>query len=230
MALDAGSLYRLLAWLSPSYPIGAFSYSHGLEAAIDAGLVGDRASLVRWIAHVLAHGAGCVDAVLLREAHAAAADNAQFDSLRLDALNELALAWRGTAELALESAQQGTSFLTITRRAWPHPLLQDFAARHDTVALPVAVGLAAALHSVPAVAAISGYLHAFSANLISAAVRIVPLGQTDGQLALAELAPVTEAVAARAQLQDLETLGTSAPMVDWCSMQHENQYTRLFRS
>jgi len=225
--IEAAALYRLMAWLSPAYPIGAFSYSHGLEYAIEVDLVRDRASLTAWLTHLLRHGAGFVDAVLLREAHAAASGN---DAARLDACNALALAWRGTAELVLESQQQGGSFLTITRRAWPHPELEAFALRNTAVALPVALGLAGALHGIPVAALLAGSLHAFAANLISAAVRIVPLGQTDGQTALAALAPVVDDAVARALTAALDDLGTATPMVDWCSMQHETQYTRLFRS
>lgn len=225
--MEGAALYRLMAWLSPAYPIGAFSYSHGLEYAIEADLVRDRASLTAWLTHLLRHGTGFVDAVLLREAHEAASGN---DTVRLDACNALALAWRGTAELVLESTQQGGSFLTITRRAWPHPGLDAFAARNPAVALPVALGLAGALHGIPAGALLAGSLHAFAANLISAAVRIVPLGQTDGQTALAALAPVVDDAVARALGTALDDLGTATPMVDWCSMQHETQYTRLFRS
>ncbi len=225
--VSGAALYRLLAWLSPSYPIGAFSYSHGLEYAIHADLVRDRATLIPWLAHVLRHGAAWIDAVLLREAHALAAEPE-----KLDDLADLAAAWRGTAETALESGQQGGSFLTITRAAWPHPALEAFAARRGqrVIALPIALGLAAAVQGVPVAALLHGYLHGFAANLVSAAVRIIPLGQTDGQKALAALEPVVAKTADAALVQPLERLASAAPMVDWASMSHETQYTRLFRS
>lgn len=225
--LDEAGLYRLLAWLSPSYPIGAFSYSHGLEYAIEAGLVRDRATLILWLEHLLRHGAAWVDAVLLREAHAASAD-----ADKLDELADLAAAWRGTSEMALESAQQGGSFLTITRAAWPHPGLEAFATRRKgrPLALPIALGLAGGLQQVPVAPLIAGYLHGFAANLVSAAVRIIPLGQTDGQKALAALAPVVADLLPRVLAQPLDRLASAAPMLDWASMNHETQYTRLFRS
>jgi urease accessory protein len=117
-------LYRLLAWFSPSYPIGAFSYSHGVEYAVETGRVTNTATLTQWIGHILRHGAGWVDAVLLKEAHAACDDLA-----RLDELADLAAAWRGTAEMALESTQQGGSYLSVTRTAWgASPALDAFAA------------------------------------------------------------------------------------------------------
>jgi urease accessory protein len=223
------ALYRLLAWLSPSYPIGAFSYSHGLEAAIEAGLVRDRESLIAWIAGVLDHGTGRVDGALFAAAWRAARTH---DDAALDDVADLAAAWRGTAEMALESRQQGASFLSITRTAWPDARLDAFAARRDgQCALPVAVAVAAAWQDIGMEPALGGYLHAFAANLCSAAVRAVPLGQSDGQRALAALAPhVATATAAALDVTSLDDVGTASPLLDWCSMRHETQYTRLFRS
>ncbi len=227
--MTPAALYRLLAWLSPSYPIGAFSYSHGLEAAIDAGLVGDRDSLVAWIDGVLGHGTGRVDGALFAAAWRAAQAG---DDAALDDLADLAAAWRGTAEMALEQRQQGASFLTITRTAWPDARLDAVAVRRDgQCALPVAVAMAAAFSGVALELALTGYLHAFTANLCSAAVRAIPLGQSDGQRALAALAPaVDRAVAAALAVASLDDVGTASPLLDWCSMRHETQYTRLFRS
>jgi urease accessory protein len=219
------SLYRLLAWLSPAYPIGAFSYSHGVETAVEEGFVKDRASLVAWLETVLGGGTGRVDGALLAAAWRAAEAR---DWERFREIAWRAAAWRGTSEMALESRQQGGSFLSITRTAWPHP---DFAEAGDDLALPVAVALATALHGVALETALEGYLHAFTANLISAAVRSVPLGQTDGQIALASLEPaVRAAVAAAVAVGDLDEVGTATPLLDWCSLRHETQYTRLFRS
>ena len=113
-------LYRLLAWLSPAYPIGAFSYSHGIETAVEQGFVKDRPTLVTWLASVLLHGTGAVDGALFAAAWRAATDH---DWQAFDAIAERAAAWRGSAEMALESRQQGGSFLSITRVAWPHPAL-----------------------------------------------------------------------------------------------------------
>jgi len=222
-----GDLYRLLAWFSPSYPIGAFSYSHGIEYAVETGRVKNAATLGDWIGHVLRHGAAWVDAVLLKEAYQAADDTA-----RLQELADLAAAWRGTAETALESAQQGGSFVMVTRAAWGHPAIDAFAvARGERpVALSIAIGVAAAAHKLPVRPVLAAYLHAFAANLVSAAVRLIPLGQTDGQRVLSILLPVVESVADCALACPLDECGTAAPMVDLMSMQHETQYTRLFRS
>jgi len=227
MAVDP--LYRLLAWLSPAYPIGAFSYSHGVETAIEEGFVKDRASLVTWLETVLVGGTGAVDGALFAAAWRAAEAP---DWPVFDAIAERAAAWRGTSEMALESRQQGGSFLSITRAAWPHA---DLDAAHERlageIALPVAVALAAAAHGIALETALGGYLHAFAANLVSAAVRAVPLGQTDGQRALASLeGAVRRTVGAALAVTDLDEVGTSTPLLDWCSLRHETQYTRLFRS
>lgn len=221
-------LYRLLAWFSPSYPIGAFSYSHGVEYAVETGQVANVATLVDWLGHILRHGAGWVDAVLLKEAHAAADDAA-----RLDELADFATAWRGSAEMALESTQQGGSYLSVTRAAWgDSPRLDAFAAlRADKpVPLCIAVGVAAGAHGLAVDTVLAAYLHAFAANLVSAAVRLIPLGQTDGQRALAALMPVVDGVVSCALVCPLDQCGTASPMVDLTSMMHETQYTRLFRS
>lgn len=225
----ADPLYRLLAWLSPAYPIGAFSYSHGVETAVEEGFIKDRVSLVTWLESVLRAGTGAVDGALFAAAWRAATAE---DWPAFDAVAERAAAWRGTSEMALESRQQGGSFLSITRTAWPHPALD---AAHQRLAgelsLPVAVALTAAAHGVALEAALTGYLHAFTANLISAALRTVPLGQTDGQLALAALERAVDAAVQSSMVVDsLDEVGSGTPLLDWCSLRHETQYTRLFRS
>jgi urease accessory protein len=226
--IEPGALHRLLAWLSPAYPVGGFSYSHGLEAAVEEGSVRDRAGLLAYVSTVLRAGAGRVDGALLAAAWRAAEAG---DDAALDDAAELAAAWRGTAETALESLQQGAAFAAVTQAAWPEARFAAFAARHPR-RLPAAVafGAAAGFHGVPLRPALAGWLGAFAANLVSAGVRLVPLGQTDGQVATAALFPVVEAAADVALAADLDRLGTAAPALDLLSMRHETQYTRLFRS
>ncbi|HYE00476.1 MAG TPA: urease accessory UreF family protein [Alphaproteobacteria bacterium] len=222
--------YRLLAWLSPSYPTGAFSYSHGLEWAVEAGDVRDAAGLAAFVAAVLERGGGWVDAVLFAAAWRAA--EAAGAPETLDSVAELAAAFRGTSETALESRQQGQAFLAVTNRAWPHPDLAAFTRRQAgrPVAHAVAVAVACAAHGVPLAPSLHAFLHSLAANLVSAGVRLVPLGQTDGQIALAALAPVVAGVAERAPETDPDDLGTAAPGLELASLFHETQYTRLFRS
>lgn len=225
-ALDQPALYRLMAWLSPAYPTGAFSYSHGIEHAVEAALVKDRDGLLTWVGHILSEGAGRVDALLFRAAYDAAGD-----AEALAPVAELAACFRGSAETALESAQQGAAFLATTRQAWPDARLDAFAAARagQVTALPVAVALACA-GRVPLRPALAAYLQAFGANLVSAGVRLIPLGQSDGQKALAGLEPVVARAVEAACAASLDEIGSAAPMVDWTSMRHETQYTRLFRS
>lgn len=222
------ALYRLMTWLSPAYPVGGFSYSHGLEQAIEAGLVRNADELREWVATVLEQGAAPVDAALFAAAWRATQGGSE---TALDGLIELARAWRGTAETALESSAQGAAFVAITTATWPDPALARVAARHGgQVPFSVAVAIAAAAQGIALEPAVMAYLQAFAANLVSAGVRLVPLGQTDGQRVLARLEPVVLRTARVALTADLDELGTAAPLLDWHSMKHETQYTRLFRS
>lgn len=230
--LTAEALARLLAWLSPAFPVGAFTYSHGLEWAIEAGDVTSAATLERWLADVLHHGAGRTDAIFLVHAWRAA-DTGDAGALR--AVADLAAAFQPTRERHLEASAQGTAFLSTVRATWPLARLDalaDAASDADGVVwtYPVALGLAAACHGVPLVAAAEGLLAAFTANLVSAAVRAVPLGQTDGQKVIARLAPLTVRLAAAVLDAPLEEAGGAVFGADIASMRHETQYTRLFRS
>nr|WP_245540466.1 urease accessory protein UreF [Solimonas variicoloris] len=221
------ALYRLLVWTSPSYPTGAFSYSHGLEWAVEAGEVSDVAGLVAYVEAALRRGGGWIDAVLFAHAWRSAHDEEAFD-----AIAELAAAFRGSAETALESRQQGHSFLQVTRQAWPHPWLDAYAQRQHgrPLAHATVMALACAAHGIALAPSLHAYLHAFAANLVSAGVRLVPLGQTDGQRATARLAAVVGEVCDAAQACPLDELGSAAPRLELCSFHHETQYTRLFRS
>ncbi|RVT97123.1 urease accessory protein UreF [Rhodovarius crocodyli] len=221
-------LYRLLAWCSPAYPVGGFSYSHGIETAVEEELVTNRAGLEAYIRTALLAGAGRVDGALLVAAHRAATAE---DDAALDEAAELAAAWRGTAETALEATQQGGSFASVTATCWPDDRFAAFAARHPKrLTHAVAFGAAAGFGSIPLRPALTAWLSGFAANLVSAGVRLVPLGQTDGQRVTAALYPAIEQAADAAEAASLDRLGTAAPMLDLFSIRHETQYTRLFRS
>jgi urease accessory protein len=222
------ALYRLMTWLSPAFPVGAFSYSHGLEWAVEEGAVRDRASLIGWIEDLLAFGAGRNDAILL----GAAWRGAQAQDWR--ALEE-ACAWgvalAPSAERQLETVQQGRAFAAAVLACWPCAAVERLCAAAGTaIAYPVAVAAAAAGHGVPLPPAAQAYLHAFAANLVSAGVRLVPLGQTDGQRALAALEPAVHRTAREACECTPEDLGGAAFLADIAAMRHETQHTRLFRS
>jgi len=228
MTEEAGALYRLMAWLSPSYPVGAFSYSGGIEWAVEAGDITDAETLKRWLLVVLADGGGFCDAVFFVHAHRAVKAG---DAAALRAVAELAAAFAPSKERHLETTAQGRAFIEATRAAWPCAALDALGAAWDgPVAYPVAVGVAAAGHGIALGSALNAYLHAVAANFVSAGVRLIPLGQTDGQRLLAALEPVVAATATRAAATRLEDVGGAAFRADIASMRHETQYTRLFRS
>ncbi len=221
---DRQALYRLMSWLSPNYPVGAFAYSHGLEYAVETGLVANADALVDWIDTVLIDGTGRVDGVLFRETHRAIA---QGDWRKLGEITALGAAFQPSAEIALESRSQGEAFLKATRAAWPNPALASVA---DDAAYPVAVAACCAAHDIALEDGLGAYFHALAANLVSAGVRLIPLGQSDGQAALATLEPCVGRAREQGMTIPLEDIGSAAPMLDLDSMLHETQYSRLFRS
>jgi urease accessory protein len=225
------ALLRLMTWLSPSFPVGAFSYSHGIEYAVEAGLVRDAGTLADWVGAIVSRGAGRLDAALFCRAWRAVVDD---DRDELAETVVWADALRGTAETARESAAQGDAFLLAARTVWPAPQLDALAhcAENDgrPVAYAVAVAAVAATHRIALEPALAAFVHAAAANLVSAGVRLVPLGQTDGLHTLAALEPVILALVDDVPSRPFEEIGTAVPVVDWASMQHETQYTRLFRS
>ena len=218
MSERGATLLRLLAWLSPAFPTGAYAYSHGLEWSVESGDVTDEDSLRGWLADVLTNGAGRNDAILLRHAHRAHTDA---DTLR--DLAELAAAIATSRERRNETLDQGTAFITAAA-AWHPP---DLPAR---VAYPVAVGALAGRHAIDEDATAAAYLQVFASNLISAAVRLVPLGQSAGLRVLAALEPVILQTAEALRTASLDALGGCAFRSDLAAMHHEIQYTRLFRS
>jgi len=214
--LSRAALHKLTQWLSPAYPVGAFSYSHGLEWVISEGGVSDAASLKAWLLDVLTQGSGRNDAILLAHAYRADTPAALAD------IAELAAALCPSAERLLETTAQGAAFAKTTRAIWQADL--------PDMPYPVAVGAAARQHSLPLEDTTLLYLHAFAANLVSAAVRFVPLGQTDGQKVLSELFETIDTTTTHAQFATLDDLGGCAFRADMASMHHETQTTRIFRS
>lgn len=224
---ETAALYRLMTWLSPSFPVGAFSYSSGIEWAVEAGDISDAASLRDWLAAMLGDGPGFCDAVFLVHAHRAA--TARDAALR--EIAELAAAFVPSRERQLETTTQGRAFIDIARSAWASDGLDDMVAACDGVIVyPIAVGLVSASHGLPVAAALHAFLHAVVSNWISAGARLVPLGQTDSQRILAGLEADVAATATRALAAALDDLGSATFRADLASLRHETQYTRLFRS
>lgn len=226
--VDIPALFRLMAWLSPAYPVGAFSYSSGIEWAVEAGDIKDAATLRQWLAGMIGAGGGFCDAVIFVHAHRAVAAN---DDAALRAAAELAAALVTSKERLLETTAQGRAFLEATRASWPCPALAQLdTVWRGAVALPVAVAVTCAGHDIACEPALHAFLHAVAANWISAGVRLVPLGQTDGQRVLAALEGDIGACALRALATPLDEIGSCAVRADIAGMRHETQYTRLFRS
>jgi urease accessory protein len=227
-AAEAAALYRLMTWLSPSFPVGAFSYSSGIEWAVEAGDIADAQSLRNWLAAMLADGSGFCDGVFLAQAHRAASVR---DTAMLREIAGLAAAFVPSRERQLETTTQGRAFIEIARSAWScDGLDQLVSCCGGVIVYPVAVGLVSAAHAIPLPPAMHALLHALVSNWISAGSRLVPLGQTDSQRILAALEPVLVATAKRALEASLDDLGSATFRADLASLRHETQYTRLFRS
>jgi urease accessory protein len=224
---EAAALYRLMTWLSPAFPVGAFSYSSGIEWAVEAGDITDAASLRDWLAAMLSEGSGFCDAVFLAQAHRAASAR---DEAGLREIAELAAAFVPSRERQLETSTQGRAFIEIARSAWACDGLDGMVAACGGMVYPVAVGVVSAGHAVPLEPAVHAFLHAVVSNWISAGARLVPLGQTDSQRILAGLEADVAATAKRAQDASLDDLGSATFRADLASLRHETQYTRLFRS
>ncbi|HEX8665839.1 MAG TPA: urease accessory UreF family protein [Beijerinckiaceae bacterium] len=224
----SGAHLPLMVWLSPAFPVGAFAYSHGLEWAHEAGDVADAASLEGWLSDLLSYGAARNDAILFAAAWRAAGAG---DGPALAEVAELALALAGSEERRLETTTQGDAFAAAIARSWPCGAVDLFKEAWDgPIAYPVAVAAAAAGHGIPLPEALEGLALAFVSNLVSAAVRLGAVGQTDGQRVIAALVPQVRELAGLARDSRLDDLGACAFRSDLVALAHETQYTRLFRS
>ena len=211
--LTAADLLLLSQWLSPAFPVGGFAYSHGLEAAVQAGEVRDAADLDAWLRDVLRHGAGRTDAILIACAQKGG------DLADLDAL---ARAFCASATRRLETERQGHAFVEVVNAVWTLDL--------PPVTLPVALGAAARARGLPLEPVLLVALHAFAAQLVGAAARMSVLGQVAAQRLLAGLAPDLETIAAAAREAEVDDLGSAVPRADIAAMRHETLYSKVFRS
>jgi urease accessory protein len=219
--LSQSTLLRLMLLLSPSFPVGGFAYSHGLEQAAFDGQVRDAETLVEWLSSLLVQGSQWNDAVLLAEAHRrAAAGQALGDLL------ELAEALAGSKERHLEQQNLGNAFISAVKAgglAMPEGL-------GEKAAYPVAVGGCAAVQGIDAVSALTAYLHSFASNQIQCAIRLGILGQAGGVRVLAALEPLILDIATRAFASTLDDLGSNTIAAEIASMRHETLYSRIFRT
>jgi urease accessory protein len=214
MATDHSSLMMLLNWMSPTFPIGAFAYSHGLEQAIVDGRITNAAQVEEWISELLQHGSGWNDAVIF----------SQCWSAPLDELNERALALAGSAERYIETTHLGRNF-SIAAAVWTGVAKTDAA-----LAYPIAAGQACKDMGIDQHQALIAYLQGFCSALVSVAVRLVPLGQTNGLIVMRNLVPLISSVATRAATSTLDDIGSSCIAAEISAMQHETLQPRIFRT
>ena len=229
MDINNNHLTTLMTWFSPGFPVGGFAYSHGLEAAIDNGIVDDKSSLTEWLKGALFFGSPNNDAIILKEIYEA---TIREDYNALKDVSNLALTLNVAQELTDESIVQGNAFWRIIKTAWPH---NDFISIQkqlpkNTMVYPAAVAIAAAKHDIPVLASLLAYLQAFLMNGVSAGIRLGLIGQTDGQVIIKELQGSVFKSANQSIVSSIDTLGTATLMIDLMSIKHETQTTRLFRS
>jgi urease accessory protein len=218
----------LIVWLSPSFPVGAFAFSHGLEWAMEAGDITNAHTAIDWLSELMSYGSGRSDCVAVALAWKAA--NTQ-DHLALSTLAELTHALQPSSERRLEAGMQGRAFLQAIASSWSTPQFDALKSSIEPfVTYPIAVGLTAASYLIPLEQTVKSFALGFISNLVSALIRLGPLGQTDGQRVIAALLPKVEELAEEILVSELDDLGSSAFRSDIASMRHETQYTRLFRS
>lgn len=209
-------ILTLAQWLSPAFPVGAFAYSHGLEAAVRVGWIKSGDDLAEWLRDVISNGSGRNDCILLRASYEATGPEA------LAEVNAVAKAFAASHERQLEQAQQGAAFCRTAAAIW--------GGEGIALLYPVAVGAAAAKLRIDVILTAAMYLHAVTSNLISAAQRLMPLGQTEGQAVLSALAPLCEDTARSAMTLTCDDLQSTAFLSDIAAMRHETLQPRIFRS
>ena len=206
-------LVTVMQWLSPAFPIGGFAYSHGLEWAINKGYVSNREELQKWISDLLEYGSLKNDAILIKLV---------LQGSDPKEINELAMALCPASERLSETQLQGGAFCKIMREVWSLEI--------DDLALPIALALAAKNENIDQNLVVPAYLHSFCSNLISVAMRLIPIGQTDGQKTLRELSPlISDSVRAVAK-SDKDDLGSACFLSDVSAMQHEYLQPRVFKT
>lgn len=209
-------ILTLSQWFSPAFPVGAFAYSHGLEWAIDVGDVTNAAEAEQWISDVLNHGGGWNDCLFLVAAfHAESIED-------LACIDQTSRAFAASLERLKETDLQGQAFCEVFGAVWQEQL-KGFT-------YPVAVGRAARLCRLPLKLTVEMYLHAFASNLVAVAMRLIPLGQTNGHRLIRDFAPMCARLAAAAVVAGLDDLTSTSFVGDIASMKHETQYSRIFRT
>ena len=202
----------LQAWFSPAFPIGAYSYSHGLETAIQGGLINDEVSLQSWISTLLLDGSGRNDGLFIKAAYEGEEE-----------ANTLCLSLCPSKERWQETTELGQAFTKVVNESYQTDI-------PDGLAYPVAVGLAAQILKLDLTMTLQSYLQAFAANLISVGIRAIPIGQQAGQTCLVGLYPVIEEVVTQVTEFSLNEVGSAALLSDIMAIKHEHSVPRIYRT
>ena len=201
----------LLSWFSPSFPVGSFNFSHGLEAAIEYEFVYDKISLEEWIKHLIINGTGKTDSILLTNAYNG------------EAVNELAFALCPSKERWIETSNLGKAFCKNIRENWGYKIDKNLA-------YPIAIGKAGLYFKIPLEKLLIAFLQSFASNLINVGMKHIPLGQSEGQKILINFLPVIEKQANMYQTAHVNDLGSSAFLSDLNSMYHETLNNRIYQT
>ena len=205
-------MMTLQTWFSPAFPTGAFSYSHGMESAIQDNLVKDAGGLRSWVDSLLSHGSGRNDGLFLKAAYKG-----------VDEANKLCLALSGSKERLRETMELGQAFSRVVRASYDVNL-------PDQMAYPVAIGMTAQQIGLDLTLTLQSYLQAFASNLISVGVRTIPIGQQAGQDCLIGLYPIIQNMANQIKSESLDDLGTATFVSDLMAMKHEKSVPRIYRT
>lgn len=221
-------LFSLMTWFSPSYPIGSFAYSHGLEYAVEAGIVTNTGDLKNWLYDFLHFGTCYNDSIFISNSYDATEKN---DLIFFNEVAAMSKAFKSSSEISLESEQQGISFYQVTSVTLSSKKFESLInGIKKNISYPVVVGCAGSIKKIRKIDLIDAYLHSFISNILSASLRIMPLGQTEAQCILSSLEKEINLISINALSKTISDLGSSVFMGDWASANHEGQYTRLFRS
>ena len=205
-------MMTLQTWFSPAFPTGAFSYSHGMESAIQDNLIDDAGSLRSWIISLLSYGSGRNDGLFLKAAYEG-----------VDEANALCLASCGSKERLRETTELGQSFSRVVRANYDVKL-------PDRTAYPVAVGMTAKQIDLDLALTLQSYLQAFASNLISVGIRTIPIGQQAGQDCMIGLYPIIENMTKKIKSESLNELGSATFVSDLMAIKHENSVPRIYRT
>ena len=201
----------LQAWFSPSFPVGSFAYSHGLETAIHNHIVTDKNSLTDWIAFILEYGSGWNDGLCLKAAYEG------------EDINDLCLGLSAGHERHLETQELGRSFTANLNKCYE-------LALPNGLAYPVAVGIASAQLNLDLILTLQSYLQSFTSNLISVGIRTIPIGQMAGQESLVRIFPIIKTLCTQLEGTPLTELGSCSVIADLMSLQHEQNVPRLYKT